>query len=113
MFDRGDSSLECLIEETAALTFKAAVSSQTFKPAVSSIKHSRLLSPLSNIQGCCLLYQTFKAAVSSIKHSRWLSPLSNIQACCLLYQTFKPAVMFDRGDSHLECLIEETAALNV
>jgi hypothetical protein len=54
MFDRGDSSLECLIEETA-----------TFKTAVSSIKHSRLLSPLSNIQGGCLLYQTFKAAVSA------------------------------------------------
>jgi hypothetical protein len=70
MFDRGDSRLECLIEETAAL--------KTFKAAVSSIKHSRLLSPLSNIQGCCLLYQTFKAAVSSIKHSRLLSPLSNI-----------------------------------
>jgi hypothetical protein len=51
MFDRGDSSLECLIEETAALN----VLYQTFKPAVSSIKHSRLLSPLSNIQGCCLL----------------------------------------------------------
>jgi hypothetical protein len=42
--------------------------------------------------GCCLLYQTFKAAVSSIKHSRWLSPLSNIQGGCLLYQTFKAAV---------------------
>jgi hypothetical protein len=61
MFDRGDSRLECLIEE-----------------------QSRLLSPLSNIQGGCLLYQTFKAAISSIKHSRLLSPL-----------------------------IEETAALNV
>jgi hypothetical protein len=77
--------------------------------AVSSIKHSRLLPPLSNIQGCCLLYQAFKAAASSIKHSRLLSPLLNIQGCCLLYQTFK---MFDRGDSSLECLIEETAALN-
>jgi hypothetical protein len=65
----------------------------TFKAAVSSIKHSSLLSPLSNIQGGYLLYQTFKAAVSSIKHSRLLSPL--------------------RGDSSLECLIEETAALNV
>jgi hypothetical protein len=86
MFDRGDSSLECLIEETVALTFKADVS---------SIKHSRLLCPLSNIQGGCLLYQAFKAAVSSIKHSKWLSPLSNI------------------GDSSLESLIEETAALNV
>jgi hypothetical protein len=100
MVDRGDSSLECLIEET--------------------IKHSRLLSPLSNIQGCCLLYQTFKAAVSSIKHSRLLSSLSNIQGCCLLYQTFKAAVssikhsrLLSRGDSSLECLIEETAALNV
>jgi hypothetical protein len=120
MFDRGYSSLECLIEETATLKFKAAVSSikhsrlrsplsnieglcllyQTFKPAVSSIKHSRLLSPLSNIQDCCLLYQTFKAAVSSIKHSRLLSPLSNIQGC-------------DSGDSSLECLIEETSAWNV
>jgi hypothetical protein len=78
MFDRGDSSLY-----------------QTFRAAFSSIKHSRLLSPLSNIQGCCLLYQTFKAAVSSIKHSSLLSPLSNIQDCCLL------------------CLIEEKAALNV
>jgi hypothetical protein len=78
--------------------------------------------PLSSIQGCCLLYQTFKAAVSSIKHSSLLSPLANIQGCCLLYQTFKG--MFDRGDSSLECfieetysslecLIEETAALNV
>jgi hypothetical protein len=74
MLDRGDSSLECLIEETKAI--------------VPSIKHSRWLSPLSNIQGCCLLYQTFKAAVSSIKHSGLPSPL-------------------------LECLIEETAALNV
>jgi hypothetical protein len=74
---------------------------QTFRAAVSSIKHSSLLSPLSNIQGCCLLYQTFKAVVSSIKHSRLMSPLSNIQGC------------FDRGDSHLECLIEETAILNV
>jgi hypothetical protein len=82
MFDRGDSSLECLI------------------------KHSRWLSPLSNIQGCCLLYQRFKADVSSIKDSRLLS-LSNIQGYCLLYQRF------DRGDSSLECLIEETAALNV
>ena len=52
------------------------------------LKHSRLLSPLSNIQGCCLLYQTFKPAVSSIKHSSLLSSLSNIQVCCLLYQTF-------------------------
>ena len=65
---------------------------QTFKAAVSSIKHLRPLSSLSNIQGRCLLYQTFKAAVSSIKHSRLLSPLSNIQGCCLLYQTFKAAV---------------------
>jgi hypothetical protein len=88
MFDRGDSSLECLIEETAG----------TFKADVSSIKHSRLMSPLSNIQACCLLYQTFKPAVSSIKHSRLLSPLSNIQGCCLLYQAFK---------------VTETAALNV
>jgi carbonic anhydrase/acetyltransferase-like protein (isoleucine patch superfamily) len=54
MLDRGDSSFECLIEET------------------------------SNIQDCCLLYQTFKAAVSSIKHSRLLSPLSSIQGCCHL-----------------------------
>jgi hypothetical protein len=61
----------------------------TFKAAVYSIKHSGLLSPLSNIQGCCLFYQTFKAAVSSIKHSRLMSHLSNIQG------------------------IEETAALNV
>jgi hypothetical protein len=30
-------------------------------------------------KGYCLLYQTFKAAVSPIKHSRLLSPLSNIQ----------------------------------
>jgi hypothetical protein len=59
MFDRGDSSLECLIEETVTFT-------------VSSIKHSRLLSPLSNIQGYCLPYQTFKATVSPIKHSRLL-----------------------------------------
>jgi hypothetical protein len=86
MFDRGDSHLE------------------TFRAVFSSIKHSRLLSPLSNIQDCCLLYQTFKVAVSSqtfkvavssIKHSRLLS-LSNIQGYCLL-----------------ECLIEETATLNV
>jgi hypothetical protein len=54
--------------------------------------------------------QTFKVAVSSIKHSRLLS-LSNIQGYCLLYQTFK--AVFDRGDSSLESLIEETAALNV
>jgi hypothetical protein len=74
MFDRGDSSLECLIEETAGLN---------------------VWSPLSNIQACCLLYQTFKTAVSSIKHSRLLSPLSNII------------------QGSLECLIEETAALNV
>jgi hypothetical protein len=84
---------------------------------------NRLLSPLTSIQGCCLLYQAFKAAVSSIKHSSLLSPLSNIQGCCLLYQTFKAAVssikhsrlmyVFDRGDSSLECLIEETATLNV
>jgi hypothetical protein len=87
MFDRGDRSLECLIEEIAA-----------------SIKHSRLLSPLSNIPGCCLLYQTFKAAVSSIKHSRLLSPLSNIPGCYLLYQTFKAAV---------SSMIEEIAAWNV
>jgi hypothetical protein len=42
MFDRGDSRLE-----------KAAVCLlyQTFKAVVSSIKHSRLMSPLSNIQG--------------------------------------------------------------
>jgi hypothetical protein len=66
MFDRGDSSPECLIEETAVL--------KAFKAAVSSIKHSKWLSPLSNIQGGCLLYQTFKAAVSSIKDSRLLSP---------------------------------------
>ena len=65
---------------------------QAFKVAVSSIKHSRWLSPLSNIQGGCLLYQAFKVAVSSIKHSRWLSPLSNIQGGCLLYQTFKVAI---------------------
>jgi hypothetical protein len=64
MFDRGDSRLECLIEETAGL----------------NVKHSSLLSPLSNIQACCLLYQTFKPAVSSIKHQWLLSPLSNIQA---------------------------------
>jgi hypothetical protein len=69
MFDRGDNRLECLIEETTDLNV--------------SIKHSWLLSPLSNIQACCLLYQTFMAAVSSIKHSWLLSPLSNIQACCL------------------------------
>jgi hypothetical protein len=75
MFDRGDSNLECLIEETAAL----------------NIKHSRLLSPLSNIQGCCLLYQTFKAAVSSIKHSRLLSPLSTFKAA-VTSQAFKAAV---------------------
>jgi hypothetical protein len=103
MFDRGDRSLECLIEETEALN-----------------AHSRLLSSLSSIQGGCLLYQTFKAAVSSIKHSRLLSPLSNIQCCCLLYQTFKASVssikhsrLFDRGDRSLECLIEEAEALNV
>jgi hypothetical protein len=54
MFDRGDSSLECLIEET-------------FKAVVSSIKHSRWLSPLSNNQGRYHLYQTFKVAVSSIR----------------------------------------------
>jgi hypothetical protein len=89
MLDRGDSSIECLIEETA--------------------KHSRWLSPLSSIQGFCLLYQAFKAAVSSIKHSRWLSPLSNIQGFCLLYQTFKVAV----GGSILGCLIEESDTLNV
>jgi hypothetical protein len=74
MFDRGDSYLECLNIQGCDLLY------QTFKVAVSSIKHSRLLSPLSDIQGGCLLYQTFKAAVSSIKHSRWLSPLSKIQA---------------------------------
>jgi hypothetical protein len=55
------------------------------------------MSPLSNIQGCCVLYQTFKVAVSSIKHSRLLSLLSNIQ----------------KGAISLECLIDETAALNV
>jgi hypothetical protein len=60
MFDRGDSSLECLIEETAALNV------------------------LSNIQGCCLLYQAFKPALSSIKHSRLLSPLSNIEETSIL-----------------------------
>jgi hypothetical protein len=70
MFDRGDSSLECF---------------QAFNAAVSSIKHSMLLSPLSNMQCCCLLYQAFKAAVSSIKHSWLLSPLSNIHGCGLLY----------------------------
>jgi hypothetical protein len=111
MFDRGDSSLESLIEDTAALN----------------------VSPLSDIQGCCLLYQTFKTAVSSIKHSRLLSPLSNIQDCCLLYQTFKAAVchlyqtfkaavcllyqtfkaVVSSGGSRLECLIEEPAAMNV
>jgi hypothetical protein len=52
MFDRGNSSLECLLY-------------QTFMADVSSIKHSWLLSPLSNIHGCGLLYQTFMAAVSS------------------------------------------------
>jgi hypothetical protein len=83
MFDRGDSSLECLLEATAALKL------------------------LSNIQACCLLYQTFKVAVSSIKHSSLLSPLSKIQGCCLLYQRFKAAV------SSLDSLIEETAALNL
>jgi hypothetical protein len=102
MFDKGDISLECLIEETSALNVCLY---QTFKTAVSSIKHSRLLCPLSNIQGCCLLsnmqgccllYQSFKTAVSSIKHSGLLSPLSNIQVY-----------------SRLECLIEETVALNV
>jgi hypothetical protein len=77
------------------------LSFETFKPDVSSIKHSCLLSPLSNIQACCLLYQTFKPAVSSIKHSSLLSPLSSIQAR-----------MFDRGDSRLECLMEETVGLN-
>jgi hypothetical protein len=78
MFDRGDNSLECLIEETTC-----CVLYQTFKAAVSSIKHSKVLSPLSNIQGSCLLYQTFKTAVSSIKHSRLLCPLSNIQGAAL------------------------------
>jgi hypothetical protein len=68
MIDRGDSSLECLIEETA----------------------------------CCLLYQAFRAAVSSIKHSRLLSPLSNIQGCCLLYQAFKPAVGDNRHECLIE-----------
>jgi drug/metabolite transporter superfamily protein YnfA len=122
MFDRGDSGLECLMEETAALSniLGCFLLYQTFKAAVSSIKHSRLLSPLSNIQGCCLLYQTFNAAVSSLKHSwllsplkhSWLlSPLSNIHGCGLLYHTFMAAV--DRGDSSLECVIEETAAMNV
>jgi hypothetical protein len=86
MFDRGDNRLECLI----GLLY------QTFKAAVSSIKHSGLFSPLSNIQGCCLRYQIFKIAASSIKHSRWLSPLK-----------------LSRLLSPLECLIEETAALNV
>jgi hypothetical protein len=81
-------------------------------PVVSSIKHSRLLSPLSNIQGCFLLYQTFKAAVSSIKHSRLLSPLSNIQGYCLLNIDRFYKLVFDIGDSSLECLIEETAGLN-
>jgi hypothetical protein len=81
---------------------------------VSSIKHSRLLSPLSNIQGYCLPNQAFKATVSSIKHPRLLSPLSNIQGYCLLYQTFKATVSsIKHGHSSLECLIEETAALNV
>jgi hypothetical protein len=126
LFDRGDSSHECLIEETAAMNVSTeklitvtcgshfqsdiirdssheCLNREThnydmWKAAVSSIKHSWLLSPLSNIQACCLLYQTFKAPVSSIKHSWLLSPLSNIQA---------------RGDSHHECLIEETAAMNV
>jgi hypothetical protein len=79
MFDRGDSGLDCLTEET---------------------------DPLTSIQGGCLLYQTFKADVSFIKHSSLLSHLSSIQACCLLYQTFKAAIS-------LECLIEETSALNV
>jgi hypothetical protein len=60
MFDR-DSSLECLIEESS---IQGCCLYQTFKATVSSIKHSRLLSPLSNIQGCCLFYQTFKADVS-------------------------------------------------
>jgi hypothetical protein len=54
-----------------------------------------------------------KAVVSSMKHSRLLSPLSNMQGCCLLYQTFKAVVYSDRGDNSLECFIEETAALNV
>jgi hypothetical protein len=62
MFDKGDRSLEYLIEET-----------QTFKSAVSSIKHSKLLSPLSNIQDSCLLYQTFKPAVSSIEETAGLN----------------------------------------
>jgi hypothetical protein len=89
MFDRGDSSLECLIEEP---------------PPLKVGKGSRLLSPLSNIQGCCLLYQPFKAAVSSIKHPN----------CCLLYQAFNAAVSsIKRGDSSPECLIEETTALNL
>jgi hypothetical protein len=53
------------------------------------------------------------AAVSSIKHSSLLSPLSNIQGYCLLYQTLRQQPwMFDRGDINLECLIEETAALS-
>jgi hypothetical protein len=86
MFDRGDSRLECLIEETAALN-----------ATVSSIKHSRLLSPLSNIQGCCLLYQTFKAVVSSIKHSGLLSPLKHSRLLSTLSNI--------QGNS-LECLIE-------
>jgi hypothetical protein len=70
MFDRGDSNLECLIEEIVSNIQGGCLLYQTFKAAISSIKHSSLLSPLSNIQGSCLLYQTFKAAVSSIKHSR-------------------------------------------
>jgi hypothetical protein len=102
MFDRGDSSFECLIADSS----------------LECLIEDTALCPLSNIQGCCLLYQTFKVAVSSIKHSRLLSPLSNIQDCCLIYQAFKAAVssqpwMFDRGDSSLECLIEETVVLNV
>jgi hypothetical protein len=79
MFDKGDISLECLIEETSGLN----------------------VCLLSNIQGCCLLYQTFKLAVSSIKHSRLLYPLTSIQGGCLLYQTFKADVSFIKHSSLL------------
>jgi hypothetical protein len=66
MFDRGDSSFECLIEDSSL---------ECLIEDTAALK----LYPLSHIQGGCLLYQTFKADVSFIKHSSLLSPLSNIQ----------------------------------
>jgi hypothetical protein len=69
--------------------------------SVITIFSLRLLSPLLSIQACCLLYQTFKPAVSSIKYSRLLfplkyssllSPLSNIYDGSLLSQTYKAAL---------------------